>query len=323
MKYRPLGRTGWSVSEIGYGMWGLGSWSGSDDQESLVSLRRSVELGCNFFDTAFAYGEGRSERLLGQLVREYPNQKLYTASKIPPKNRQWAGTEAYTLDEVFPADYIIEMMEKSLKNLGLEQLDLMQFHCWNDDWSADERWQRAVEQLKTQGKIRSMGISINRWEPANGIKALRTGLIDAVQVIYNIFDQNPEDELYPVCEELNVGVIARVPFDEGSLIDNLTLDSHWPNGDWRNIYFTPENLRETLPRVEALRPLVPPGMSMAEMALRFTLADQRVSTVIPGMRKLSNVEKNIAASDGKTLPPALVEKLRPHRWVRVATPETP
>ncbi len=319
MQYRTFGRTGWQVSEIGYGMWGMAGWKGSDDEESIQSLSRAVELGCNFFDTAWAYGDGHSERLLGNLLRQYPNTRLYTATKIPPKNRIWPSRRHFTLDEVFPYDYIIDYTNRSLNNLGVETIDLMQFHVWEDAWAHDERWQRAVEDLKQQGKIRAMGISVNRWEPWNGIETLRTGLIDAVQVIYNIFDQNPEDELFPVCEELNIAVIARVPFDEGTLTGTLTKNSTWPEGDWRNTYFVPENLHASVERAEALRPLVPEGMTMPEMALRFILSNPTVSTTIPGMRKLRHVEANIAASDGKGLPPDLIEKLRAHRWDRQPT----
>jgi len=319
MRYRPFGRTGWNVSDMGYGMWGMGGWTGSDDQESMAALHRSVELGCNFFDTAWAYGDGHSEGLLGQLVRAHPDKRLYTASKIPPKNRKWPAEPSYKLADVFPYEYIIEYTEKTLKNLNQDHVDLIQLHVWDDSWAADETWQRAVQTLKQQGKIRAFGISVDRWEPDNVIVALRTGLIDAVQVIYNIFDQNPEDHLFPVCRELNVAIIARVPFDEGSLIGNLTKETRWPQGDWRNTYFVPENLSATVDRVEALRPLVPAGMSMAEMALRFILANPTVGTIIPGMRKLRNVEENIRASDAGPLSPDLVAKLRAHRWDRLPT----
>ncbi len=319
MQYRTFGRTGWQVGEIGYGMWGMGGWTGSDDAESLESLRRAVELGCNFFDTAWAYGDGHSERLLGQLLREYPDRRLYTATKIPPKNRKWPSRRGYLLQDVFPPDYIAEYTGLSLANLGVETIDLMQFHVWEDDWAEDESWQRAVEDLKRQGLVRAFGISVNRWEPENVIRTLRTGHIDAVQVIYNIFDQAPEDRLFPVCRELNVAVIARVPFDEGTLTGKLTKDMRWPEGDWRNSYFVPENLSQSVDRAEALRPLIPPGMDMAEMALRFILHHPAVSTIIPGMRKLHHVEANIAASDGRALPAELIEKLRMHRWDRTPT----
>ena len=319
MQYRRFGRTGWQVSEIGYGMWGMAGWTGYDDQESLQSLERSVALGCNFFDTAWAYGAGHSEKLLGQLVRAHPDKRLYTASKIPPKNFKWPSRRGYTLDECFPPDHIKAYTEKSLENLGLGSLDLIQFHVWEDCWAHDERWQRAIDDLKRQGLIHAVGISVNRWEPWNSLESLRTGLVDAVQVIHNIFDQAPEDQLYPICVEQDVAVIARVPFDEGTLTGTLTKDSQWPEGDWRNTYFVPQNLIASVERAEALRPLIPPGMTMAEMALRFCLAHPTVSTIIPGMRKLRHVEANIAASDGRALPPDLLKKLREHRWDRVPT----
>jgi len=319
MQYRMFGRTDWQVAEMGYGMWGMGGWTGSQDDESMEGLRRSVELGCNFFDTAFAYGEGHSEKLLGRLVREYPTHTLYTATKIPPKNRVWPSRRGSILEDVFPSDYIREQTMKSLENLGTKHIDLMQFHVWEDDWAKDERWQRTVDDLKREGLVKSFGVSVNRWEPDNCLETLKTGQIDAVQVIYNIFDQNPEDNLFPLCKELNIAIIARVPFDEGTLTGTLTKDSTWPEGDWRNTYFVPENLHASVDRAEALRPLIPAGMTMAEMALRFILANPTVSTIIPGMRKLKNVEANIAASDGKALPADLVEKLRAHRWDRTPT----
>ena len=319
MHYRTFGRTGWQVSEIGYGMWGMAGWTGSEDSESLDSLRRSVELGCNFFDTAWAYGDGHSERLLGELLRQHPTERLYTATKIPPKNRVWPSRRGFELEDVFPYDYIIDYTNRSLENLGVRSIDLMQFHVWEDAWARDPAWQRAVEDLKVQGKVRAWGVSVNRWEPENVLATLETGLIDAVQVIYNIFDQNPEDRLFPACERLNIAVIARVPFDEGTLTGNLTKDTRWPEGDWRNSYFVPENLNASVDRAEALRPLVPEGMTMAEMALRFILSNPAVATVIPGMRRLRHVDANIATSDGKGLPADLIHRLRAHRWDRQPT----
>ncbi len=319
MHYRTFGRTGWQVSDIGYGMWGMGGWTNSNDEESLRSLHRAVELGCNFYDTAWGYGEGHSETLLGQLVRAYPGKKLYTATKIPPKNFKWPSKPAYTLDETFPPDHIRRYTESSLKNLGLDSVDLIQFHVWNDGWGDDPRWQRAMDDLKREGLVHAVGISVNRWEPDNVLRTLRTGLIDAVQVIYNIFDQAPEDHLFPACRELNIAVIARVPFDEGTLVGNFTEDTRWPKGDWRNTYFVPENLNASVDHAEALRPLIPAGTTMAEMALRFILSNPDVSTTIPGMRKTKNVEANIAASDRGELPAGLMQQLRAHRWDRQPT----
>ena len=316
MRYRTFGRLGWQVSEVGYGMWGMGGWTGSDDAESLAALDRAVELGCTFFDTAYAYGEGRSERLLGETIRRHPDRKLYVATKVPPKNRHWPGLAATPISEVFPYDYVVEMTERSRENLGVARIDLQQLHVWSDAWVADEGWKRAVSDLKRKGVIEGFGISINRWEPENVLAALDTGLVDAVQVVYNIFDQAPEDKLFPACAKLGVAVIARVPFDEGSLTGTLKATDTWPAGDWRNLYFTPEHLAETLPRVEALRPLVPPGSSLPDLALRFILHHPAVSTVIPGMRKVRHVEANLAASDAPPLPPDLIERLREHRWER-------
>ncbi len=319
MRYRTFGRTGWQVSEIGYGMWGLAGWIDSEDAVTRQSLQLAVDLGCNFFDTALAYGEGRSERFLGELVRANPGKTLYVATKIPPKNRQWPSRRGAKLEDVFPPDYIRASTEQSLNYLGLPRIDLLQFHVWEDDWAGDERWQRAVVDLKRQGLIRAVGISINRWEPWNGLRTLRTGLIDAVQVIYNIFDQAPEDELFPLCRELNVGVIARVPFDEGTLTGTLTKDSRWPEGDWRNTYFVPENLIPSVERADALKPLVPVGSTMPDMALRFILANPDVSTIIPGMRKPDHVRSNIASSDAEPLPSELLRALRGRRWDREPT----
>ena len=316
MKYRRFGRLGWQVSEIGYGMWGMGGWTGSDDAESIASLQRAVDLGCNFFDTAWAYGEGHSEGLLGQLVRANPRKKLYTATKIPPKNRIWPSRREFNLDDCFPPDYIEEYVHKSLKNAGLPYFDLIQFHTWEDRWVGDDRWAKRIDELRRQGLVHAVGISINRWEPWNGVRAVRSRLIDAIQVIYNIFDQNPEDELFPACAEMDVAVIARVPFDEGTLTGTLTKESKWPRGDWRNTYFVQENLVASVEHADALKPLVPAGMTMAEMALRFILNNSTVSTIIPGMRKVRHVESNIAAGNAGPLPAELHAQLHRHRWDR-------
>jgi aryl-alcohol dehydrogenase-like predicted oxidoreductase len=316
MRYRSFGRTGWQVSEIGYGMGGMAGWTGSDDEESARSLDRAIELGCTFFDTAWAYGDGRSEQLLGAVLKRHADKRLYTATKIPPKNRQWPARAHYALDDVFPADYIREYTEKSLRNIGVSTIDLQQFHVWTDEWADDERWQRAVSSLKEEGLIRAFGISINRWEPANVLKALATDLIDSVQVVYNVFDQNPEDELFPECRRRNIAVIARVPFDEGSLTGTLTKDSKWPSGDFRNIYFQPDNLRNTVERVEKLRAVVPKGMTMPELSLRHILQEPTVSTVIPGMRKLALVAATPMARVWRPLPPSWIGAVNRHRWFR-------
>jgi aryl-alcohol dehydrogenase-like predicted oxidoreductase len=319
MEYRRFGRTGWMVGEIGYGMWGMGGWTGSDDLESLESLSRAVELGCNFFDTAWAYGDGKSETLLAELARRHPDSRIYKATKIPPRNRIWPSRRGFRIEDCFPPDYIREYAERSLTNLGTSSIDLLQFHVWEDAWANDESWKRTMDDLRSEGLVRAVGISVNRWEPTNVLKSLETGQIDAVQVIYNIFDQAPEDELFPLCRELDIAVIARVPFDEGTLTGTLTKQSRWPKGDWRNTYFVPENLEQSVDRAEALKLLIPEGMTMPELALRWILAEPTVSTIIPGMRKRAHVDANIGVSDGKPLDANLLARLRGYRWDRTPT----
>jgi aryl-alcohol dehydrogenase-like predicted oxidoreductase len=320
MKYRTLGRLGWPISEVGYGMWGFGGdvsgWTGGDPVEQREALLRALSLGCNFFDTAWIYGRGLSERCLGEVIRTHADRRIFCATKLPPKDRRWPPSRGATLEDVFPSDHIWEYVEKSLANLGVECIDLMQFHVWEDAWADDERWQRVTSDLKSQGLINGIGISLNRWEPWNGIKTLETGLIDTVQVIYNIFDQSPDDELFPLCRERSIGVIARVPFDEGALTGKLTPESRWPEGDWRNTFFGPENRPETLRRTNGLKELLPAEMTLPEMALRFILSNPTVSTVIPGMRRGDHVNANLPASDSGGLSEALIGELRRHRWDR-------
>ncbi|MCJ7733051.1 MAG: aldo/keto reductase [Anaerolineales bacterium] len=319
MKYRRFGRTDWQVSEIGYGMWGMGGWTGSDDEESLTSLQQAIDLGCTFFDTAWGYGSGHSEGLLGRIIRSNPDKKLFTATKIPPKNFIWPSRREFNLDDCFPADHIEEYVTNSLENSGLESFDLMQFHVWEDHFVEDDRWVKKVAQLREAGYFHAIGISVNRWEPWNAVQTVKSGFIDAVQVIYNIFDQNPEDKLLPACEENDVAVIARVPFDEGTLTGNITLESSWPADDWRSSYFVPENLKSCVEHVDLLRSLVPAEMTLPEMALRFILNEPRVHTIIPGMRKKNHVQMNIAASDSGPLPEKLHAELKKHRWDRTPT----
>lgn len=319
VKTRRFGRLGWQVGEIGTGMWGMVAWAGANEHEVERALQRAVELGCNFFDTAFAYGEGRSERLLGALVRANPTRRLYTATKIPPKNRRWPAKLEHTLDDTYPPEHVEAHVRRSLENLGLPRVDLIQFHTWQDAWLDDPRLHRTVAKLRADGLVGGVGISVNRWEPWNGVEAVKQGVADAVQVIYNIFDQNPEDQLLPICGAADVAVIARVPFDEGSLTGALTPASRWPKGDWRNHYFGPENLGPTLERVERLRALVPAGETMATMALRFILNEPTVSTVIPGTSQVRHVESNLAASAAGPLPERLHSALRAHRWDRLPT----
>jgi aryl-alcohol dehydrogenase-like predicted oxidoreductase len=325
MKYRKLGRTGYEVSEMAHGLWGMSGWSGSEDRESLDALQLATDLGCNFFDTAWAYGEGKSDGLLGDILSRNvsppnPAKRLYAASKIPPLNRKWPARSEYKYQEVFPAEHVLKYTDMIREKLRIDSIDLLQFHVWDDSWTDEPEFRDTVEKLKRDGRIRSFGLSLNRWEPENGLKALRTGLVDVVQVIYNIFDQAPEDKLFPICEELNIGVIARVPLDEGSLGGKMTPQTTFPKGDWRAMYFGPKNLIPTLERVDKLKAVLPSGMTLPEMALRFILSNPAVSTIIVGMRKLDHVRQNIAMSDAGPLDAALLGKLKSHRWDRKPQP---
>ncbi|MEV6384962.1 aldo/keto reductase [Streptomyces sp. NPDC051773] len=323
MHQRTMGRLGWRISEIGYGMWGIGGgpggFTGWDYDTAPHCLDLAVEEGCTFFDTAWVYGRGVSERMLGALLRRHPDRRLYVATKVPPLNREWPPRPQDTLDDVFPPDHVREYVHRSLENLGTDRIDLLQFHVWEDRWSDDERWQRVISDLKAEGVVEGFGISVNRWEPANCLRAIDTGLVDVVQVIYNIFDQAPEDELFERVLRDNIGIIARVPFDEGGLTGRLTRDTTFPEEDWRAVYFGPENLGPTVERAELLKKVLPEGVTLPELALRFILHHPAVSTVIPGMRTPEHTRANLAVSGAPPLDPALLAELRAHRWDRRPT----
>ncbi len=318
MNYRKLGSTGLEVSEIGFGAWGIGGelWRGSNDDESLVALRKAADLGLNFVDTALAYGNGHSEKLVAKLLKERKHG-IYVATKIPPKNREWPARQNTKLRDVFPAKYVVESTEKSLKNLSVERIDVQQFHVWNDDWTNDNEWKDTIDKLKEQQKIRFFGISINDHQPENALKVAETGRIDTFQVIYNIFDQSPEEKLFPLCMKLNIGIIVRVPFDEGSLTGSVTLSSEFDKRDFRKDYFRGDRRAQVVERIEKLKPLLgSEAKTLPELALRLCLHSDAVSTVIPGMRKTNNVENNCAVSDGRKLSTSVVNELRKHRWQR-------
>ena len=320
MRYRRLGRTGWTVSDIGYGLWGMSGWSGSDDQQSADSLQLAADAGVTFFDSAWGYGEGKSDQFLGALLAKNPHRRLYAASKIPPANFKWPALPSYSHTEVFSPHHVFRYADEIRRGLGTDSIDLLQFHVWQDHWADESDFRNTVEKLKRDGVIRAFGLSLNRWEPWNGIRAIRTGVVDVVQVIYNIFDQAPEDELFPLCREMNIGVIARVPLDEGSLGGKMTVHTRFPQGDWRGRYFSPENLIPTIDRVERLKRIVPAGMALPEMAIRFVLSNPAVSTTIVGMRRPEHVKANASYSDKGPLCGNLLAELRRHRWDREPAP---
>jgi aryl-alcohol dehydrogenase-like predicted oxidoreductase len=320
MKYRRLGRTGFEVSEIAHGLWGMSGWSGSDDRQSLAALQLAVDLGCNFFDTAWAYGEGKSDALLGKILSANRGKRLYAASKIPPRNDKWPASPKDRYRDVFPAEHVFKYAKLIREKLGAGSIDLLQFHVWDDGWAEEAEFRETVEKLRADGWIRCFGLSLNRWQPENGIQALRSGLVDVVQVIYNIFDQSPEDKLFPVCRELDIGVIARVPLDEGSLGGKMTGETKFPASDWRSKYFGPGNLRKTLARVDKLKSVLPENLGLPEAALRFILSNPTVGTTIAGMRKPDHVRQNIAVSDAGGLDAGLLQTFKKHRWDRTPQP---
>ena len=318
MRYRALGRTGIEVSEIGYGAWGIGGkqWLGNEDRQSLKALERSFDLGLNFVDTALAYGDGHSEKLVGEAVKA-ASRKVLVATKIPPKNRIWPATAQTPIEEVFPYEYIVESTDESLRNLNLGQIDLQQFHVWTDAWVNTDGWRRAIENLKKTGKVRYFGISISEHEPDTALEALKTGLIDSVQVIYNIFDQAPERNLFPLCQQLNVGVLARVPLDEGGLTGTLTAETKFEPTDFRAGYFRGHRKQQIVEHVEALKKdLAGVSGTLPEIALRFCLSHPAVTTVIPGMRRIATVESSCGVSDLGPLPADVLAVLKKHAWDR-------
>jgi aryl-alcohol dehydrogenase-like predicted oxidoreductase len=318
MNYRALGRTGLEISEISFGAWGIGGgmWQGSRDGESTAALHKAVDLGVNFIDTALAYGDGHSERLVGKFLRER-KEKIFVATKIPPKNQRWPARSGTPLADAFPGEYIVRCTEESLKNLGADTIDVQQFHVWDDGWAGAPEWQEAFERLKKEGKIRFAGISINDHQPSNALKAAATGKIDCFQVIYNIFDQSPEKELFPYCLEHKLGIIVRVPLDEGGLTGTISPETTFPDGDWRHHYFRGDRKAQVSSRATALQALLgKDAATLPELALRFCLQHRAVSTVIPGMRTALHAEMNSAVSDGKKLSAPLLAELRRHAWER-------
>ncbi len=317
MKYRRLGRTGFEVSEIGYGAWGIGGkqWLGGSDDESLKALHRAIDLGVNLIDTALAYGDGHSEQLVGEVVRA-TRQRIYVATKVPPKNRLWPAQPGVPIRDVFPYDYIIRCAEESLGNLKLDAIDLLQLHVWNPEWIDNDDWRRALGELKRSGKVRAVGISINDHQPDSALEIIKTGLIDTVQVIYNIFDQTPERALFPLCLEREIGVLARVPLDEGALTGNITPDTTFPDGDFRNFYFRGDRKQQVVEHVDALRKDLGDGASLPDTALRFAISHPAVSTVIPGMRTVKHAESNSRLADEGPLPKETLAILKRHAWDR-------
>lgn len=317
MRDRPLGTSGLRVSEIGLGTWGMGGmWGPPDDRLAITTMLRAMELGVTLFDTALAYGDGHSEQLIARAFRE-AGRRVTVATKVPPKNHVWPAKAGTPLREAFPRDWIIRCTERSLRNLETDTIDIQQLHVWADGWMDDPEWAETLHDLKAQGKIHVIGVSINDHDPASALRLTRSGLVRSLQVIHNLFDQTPADELFPVAEAQHVGIIARCPFDEGGLTGTLRPDTVFHKDDWRRDYFQGDRLRETIERAERFRFLIRGEVtSLSQAALKFCLSHPAVSTVIPGMRRPAHVEENCAVSDGRLFSPAERERARALAWSR-------
>jgi aryl-alcohol dehydrogenase-like predicted oxidoreductase len=317
MQYRKLGKTGFEVSEIGFGGWGIGGawWSGANDDESLRSMKLALDLGVNFFDTAPNYGDGRSEQLIGAAIRGWPG-RVYAATKVNPKNMKWPAVPGTPLAEVFPAAWIIESTEKSLKNLGVEQIDIQLLHVWLDAWADQDEWKEACLKLKAQGKVRSFGVSLNYpLKPDYGARAIGTGLIDCCEVVYNIYERAPEESLFPLALSQKVGIIVKSPLDEGALTGKITPATVFPEGSFQDFYFHGDRKQEVERRAKALEFLLHDGCeTLSEAALRFCLSHPAVSTIIVGNRKPEHAQANVRASDKGSLPAADLAQLKDHAW---------
>lgn len=316
LKHRTLGRTGWPVSEIGFGGWGIGKnwWGTTDDDASREALSKAWDSGITFFDTAYVYGDGHSESLMGEVLA---GKDAVIATKIPPKNHAWPPKPGSPARDAFPGDWIRSCTERSLKNLRRETIDLTQFHVWTDAWLEDDEWKEAVRKLKSEGKIRAFGVSINDHDPDSALKLVASGLVDTVQVIFNIFEQKPIERLFPLCRSHKVGIIVRVPLDEGGLTGNLSLKTEFEKGDFRRQYFRGDNLKQTVERADRLKTLLNEDVkSLPEMALRFVLSHADVSTVIAGMRQVRHVRSNVESVQRGRLDPDLLSTLRGHAWAK-------
>ncbi len=316
MKYRKLGKTSWDVSEVGFGGWGIGRtwWGTTHDEESIQALKAAWDAGVNFFDTAYVYGDGHSEELMARALK---GKEAIIATKIPPKNGEWPGNPKTSVSDVFPESWIVSCTERSLKKLKREAIDLTQFHVWADEWLEQDEWKEAIAKLRKQGKIRAFGVSINDHQPHSALKLVDSSLIDTVQVIFNIFDQSPADKLFPLCKKKNVGIIVRVPFDEGGLTGTLTLDTQFEKGDFRKGYFRGDNLRQTVEHADRLKVFLKNGIrTLPELALKFILSFEEVSSVIPGMRKSGHVSANTSVSGSEPLSPSVKKSLGAHAWPR-------
>lgn len=317
MHFRKLGRTDIDVSEIGFGAWAIGgSWGAQDENDSIAALNRALDLGVNFIDTAAGYGDGKSERIIGQVLKNR-SEKVWVATKTPPLPGHWPPSPYDVAEERYPEKYLRENVEERLRNLGTDCLDILQLHTWTRAWNKNPAPLDVLKKLQAEGKIRYIGISTPEHDQNSLIDLMRQGYLDVVQVIYNIFEQEPAAELLPAALEHNVGVLVRVVFDEGILTGKYTAETQFPEDDFRRNYFAGDRIERAVKRVQKIEAdIANIALTMPQVALKFALAHPAVSTIIAGIRNVQQAEANVAASDGVALTPELLSKLREHAWLR-------
>jgi len=317
MNKRKMGRTGLEVSEIGFGAWAIGgSWGPQKERDSLEALNRALELGVNFIDTAAGYGDGKSERIIARVLKS-SSERVWVATKTPPTPGPWPPTPYCSADDRYPESYLRSNIETRLRNLDTDCLDILQLHTWTRAWNRDPKPLERLKKMQQEGLIRYIGLSTPEHDQNCVIDLMRRGYLDVVQVIYNIFEQEPAAELLPAALEYGVGIIVRVVFDEGVLTGKYSAHSTFPRGDFRNSYFAGDRLGRAVARVQRIkRDISGFGMTLPQVAIKFALSHPAVSTVIPGIRNRAQAEANAAVSGLPDLPDELLVRLRKHNWRR-------
>jgi aryl-alcohol dehydrogenase-like predicted oxidoreductase len=320
VRYRRFGRSDWEVSEISFGAWQLGGqWGPVDDDESVATLLAAYDAGVNFVDTAQMYGSGRSERVVGRSLREWGQGRVYVATKAQPVRWPDVSDDDPKFAVLYPTAYLIDQVEQSLRRLGVERIDLFQLHCWAPDGLRNLDWLEALSRLRDAGKIDRIGVSIRDYRPADGVELARSGLIDSIQVIYNIFEQLPARDLFPAAAEGDTAIIARVALDSGSLSGAWDAGTYatWTPGSVLHTMFRDDRFAETLRRVQEVEKITAPSYDhLAEAAVRFVLDSPEVSTAILGMSTKRRIAENLSYADGAGLAAGLREQLTAYEWRR-------
>ncbi|ALI56543.1 aldo/keto reductase [Celeribacter marinus] len=320
MKYRPFGRTGWNVSEIGFGGWQIGgAWGKVDDRASVRTLLHAFEKGINFVDTAQLYGEGHSEAVIGEALKQWSGDKIYVATKAQPTVWPSPDDANPLFRGRFPEWHLRENVENSLRRLGVEQLDLFQLHCWGPTGHKELDWLETLNDLRAEGKIDQIGVSLRDNKPNEGVDLARLGLVASQQVIFNMFEQSPREVLFPAAKASDTAIIARVPLDSGSLVGHWTPNSYggWEVGSQQHQMFRGDRFAQTLERLDKLKAEIGDAFpTLAEAAMRYVLSHDSVSVLIPGMKTPQEVDMNVAYSDGGHMSDAFIARLVKHAWQR-------